>query len=40
MGTGLAGEVIKSGPAVGEHANPFLVDDVTGPNKGTTLCYR
>jgi len=29
----------KSGPPVGEAAPTFDVDDVTGPNKGKTLCY-
>ena len=28
------------GIKVGEPATPFNVDDCTGPNKGTTLCYR
>ncbi len=40
MGTTRAGDEIKSGQAVGEHVGPFQVDDVTGPNKGQTLCYR
>jgi hypothetical protein len=40
MGTSLAGDAVKSGLKVGESVNPFLVDDITGPNKGTTLCYR
>jgi hypothetical protein len=31
---------LKSGLQVGEHAGPFNVQDVTGPNKGTSLCYR
>ena len=30
---------IKSGCPVGEGVNPFEVLDVTGPNKGKTLCY-
>ena len=38
--TGLAGDAVKSGLAVGEPVGPFLVDDITGPNKGNTLCYR
>jgi hypothetical protein len=29
----------KSGPPVGESAPSFDVHDVTGPNKGKTLCY-
>lgn len=40
MGTSRAGDVVKSGLAVGESVGPFQVDDVTGPNKGSTLCYR
>lgn len=40
MGTARAGDSVKSGLAVGEAVSPFDVDDVTGPNKGRTLCYR
>ena len=40
MGTCLAGDAVQSGLKVGESVNPFNVDDITGPNKGTTLCYR
>ncbi len=40
VGTSLAGEAVKSGLKPGEAVNAFLVDDITGPNKGTTLCYR
>ncbi|HEV3165830.1 MAG TPA: hypothetical protein VGZ22_17510 [Isosphaeraceae bacterium] len=40
VGTSLAADAVKSGLAVGESVNPFDVDDITGPNKGTTLCYR
>ena len=40
VGTGLAGDAVKSGVKVGDPVNPFLVDDITGPNKGKTLCYR
>jgi hypothetical protein len=40
MGTCLAGDAVKSGLEVGESVNQFNVDDITGPNKGTTLCYR
>ncbi|HEY1379401.1 MAG TPA: hypothetical protein VGF55_21545 [Gemmataceae bacterium] len=39
-GAAAAGEAIKSGLAVGDPATPFEVRDVTGPNAGTTLCYR
>ena len=40
VGTSLAGDAVQSGLKVGESVNPFQVDDITGPNKGTTLCYR
>jgi hypothetical protein len=40
VGTGLAGEPVKSGQAVGDSVSPFDVEDITGPNKGKTLCYR
>jgi hypothetical protein len=40
MGTCLAGDAVQSGLKVGEPVNAFNVDDITGPNKGTTLCYR
>ena len=40
VGTSLAGDAVQSGLKVGEPVNQFLVDDITGPNKGTTLCYR
>ena len=33
-------EELKSGLAVGESPGAFNVNDVTGPNKGTSLCYR
>ena len=39
VGTVLAGDV-KSGLQVGDAATPFDVQDITGPNKGKTLCYR
>ena len=29
----------KSGPEVGAHVTAFDVEDITGPNKGKTLCY-
>jgi len=38
-GVAVAGEV-KSGLAAGESPSPFNVKDITGPNKGTSLCYR
>jgi hypothetical protein len=31
---------LKSGLQVGNYAQPFDVEDVTGPNQGLTLCYR
>jgi hypothetical protein len=40
VGTTLAGDAVQSGLKVGESVNPFQVDDITGPNKGTSLCYR
>jgi hypothetical protein len=40
VGTSLAGDAVESGLKVGEFASPFDVEDVTGPNKGKTLCYR
>lgn len=40
VGTSLAGDPVKSGLKPGEFVNPFQVDDITGPNKGTSLCYR
>ena len=40
VGTGLAGESVKSGQEVGDPVSPFDVEDITGPNKGQTLCYR
>lgn len=30
----------KSGLQLGEHAGPYDVKDITGPNKGKSLCYR
>jgi hypothetical protein len=40
VGTARSGQDVKSGLSVGEFAPPFDVLDVTGPNKGNTLCYR
>ena len=40
VGTSLAGDAVQSGLKVGEAVNAFLVDDITGPNQGKTLCYR
>jgi hypothetical protein len=38
-GASIAGDV-QSGVQVGDFAAPFDVNDITGPNKGKTLCYR
>ena len=40
VGICLAGDAVQSGLKVGEPVNSFQVDDITGPNKGTSLCYR
>jgi len=40
VGTGLVGDGVRSDRKPGETVGPFEVDDITGPNKGTTLCYR
>ncbi len=40
VGTSLAGDAVQSGLKPGEFVGPFEVDDITGPNKGATLCYR
>ena len=40
VGTCYAADAVKSGQKVGESVSPFDVEDITGPNKGTTLCYR
>ncbi|NQV25973.1 MAG: hypothetical protein HQ518_16560 [Rhodopirellula sp.] len=37
---GFAADELKSGLQLDEHAGFFLVKDVTGPNKGKSLCYR
>ncbi len=31
---------LQSGLQLGDLATPFEVKDITGPNKGITLCYR
>ena len=33
-------DALNSGLQPGDLATPFEVMDVTGPNKGITLCYR
>jgi hypothetical protein len=40
VGTLHAGDAVKSGLEPGSSVNPFDVEDITGPNKGKTLCYR
>ena len=40
VGVSLAGDSVRSGLKPGESVNPFQIDDVTGPNKGKSLCYR
>lgn len=40
VGTGHAGDPVPSGLKPGELVSPFDVEDITGPNKGKTLCYR
>jgi len=40
IGVAWAADGPKSGLQVGESATPFNVRDITGPNKGKTLCYR
>ena len=40
VGATRAGDPVESGLKAGDQVSPFDVDDVTGPNKGRTLCYR
>jgi hypothetical protein len=40
MGMCLAGEPVQSSLKAGRSVDTFQVEDVTGPNKGTSLCYR
>jgi hypothetical protein len=40
VGASLARDVVESGLKLGSFVTPFDVDDITGPNKGKTLCYR
>lgn len=39
-GAAFAADEIKSGLPVGEQVPAFHVRDITGPARGTTLCYR
>ena len=36
----VASAEVKSGLQVGDSAGAFQVKDITGPRKGTSLCYR
>jgi hypothetical protein len=40
VGTAFAAESVKSGLQPGDFPTPFDVQDITGPNKGKSLCYR
>ena len=40
VGASFAGDAVQSGLKPGDFVGAFDVDDITGPNKGTTLCYR
>jgi hypothetical protein len=40
VGASFAGDAVESGLKAGDSVSPFDVDDITGPNKGKTLCYR
>ncbi len=40
VGLAPAGDVVSSGPKVGTYVGRFEVEDITGPNKGSFLCYR
>ena len=40
VGISHAGDAVESGLKPGDFVNPFQVQDITGPNKGKTLCYR
>lgn len=39
-GAMLSGADLKSGLEVGDSTEAFNVKDITGPAKGTSLCYR
>ena len=36
---GAAEKALKSGLQPGDRTSPFQVRDITGPNKGKSLCY-
>jgi hypothetical protein len=40
VGASFAGDAVQSGLKPGDAVAPFQVDDITGPNKGSSLCYR
>jgi hypothetical protein len=40
LGSTFAGDAVESGLKPGGLVTPFDVADITGPNKGKTLCYR
>jgi hypothetical protein len=40
MGVAWAADEVQSGLQVGDSTKPYNVRDITGPNKGKTLCYR
>ncbi len=40
VGTARAADGPKAGIDIGDQVTPFDVQDITGPNKGTSLCYR
>ena len=40
VGTSLGEDATKPGLKVGESTGAFDVEDITGPNKGRSLCYR
>ena len=39
VGVVVAADALESGLQVGERTSPYNVRDITGPNKGKTLCY-
>lgn len=39
LGVSALAGTLASGLQSGEHMSPFDVTDVSGPNKGRTLCY-
>ena len=40
LGAVAAAEELKSGLQVGDPTEAYNVRDITGPNKGKSLCYR